>query len=43
MFNATNSVRLGLPNADITNTTLFGVITAVAPARTMQMGLRFTF
>jgi outer membrane receptor protein involved in Fe transport len=43
MFNATNSVRLGLPNADITNTTFFGLITAVAPARTMQMGLRFTF
>ena len=43
MFNATNSVRLGNPNTDITNTTLFGVITAVQPARTMQMGLRFTF
>ena len=43
MFNATNSVRLGNPNTDITNTTLFGVITVVQPARTMQMGLRFTF
>jgi len=42
MFNATNSVRLGNPILQANNN-LFGQITAVAPARTMQMGLRFTF
>jgi len=42
MFNATNSVRLGNPILQINNA-LFGQITAVAAARTMQMGLRFTF
>ncbi len=42
MFNATNSLRLGNPVVDITNA-LFGQILGVQAARTMQMGLRFTF
>jgi outer membrane receptor protein involved in Fe transport len=42
MFNATNSVRLGNPVLQINNA-LFGQILAVAPARTMQLALRFTF
>jgi hypothetical protein len=42
MFNATNSVRLGAPILQVNNA-LFGQITAVAPARTMQMALRFSF
>lgn len=42
MFNATNSVRLGNPVLQVNNN-LFGQITAVGPARTMQLGLRFTF
>ncbi|MFN0166155.1 MAG: TonB-dependent receptor domain-containing protein [Bryobacteraceae bacterium] len=42
MFNATNSVRLGNPILQVNNA-LFGRITAVFPARTMQMALRFTF
>jgi len=42
MFNATNAVRLGNPVVDIANAR-FGQILAVAPARTMQLGLRFTF
>jgi hypothetical protein len=42
MFNATNSVRLGNPISDISNSD-FGIIRSVASARTMQLGLRFTF
>lgn len=42
MFNATNSVRLGNPILQANNA-LFGQITGVFPARTMQMALRFSF
>jgi hypothetical protein len=42
MFNATNSVRLGNPITDITRAD-FGRILNVQAARTMQLGLRFTF
>jgi len=42
VFNATNSVRLGNPILQVNNA-LFGQITSVASARSMQMALRFTF
>src|SRR5262245_9815536 len=42
MFNATNSVHLGSPVAEVTRTD-FGQIRTVASARTMQLGLKMNF